>query len=304
MNILITRHDKIGDFITALPMCKIIKQQTNHKVIILVSSINMILAKNINFIDHVIEYSSNTLVLMNRIKKYKIDLSISSFININLGFTLFLARIPTRIAPATKIAQIFFNKTLIQRRSNVMKKEWQYNLDLLHKFDKKLKLVFDKPLLEMKNEKNEKNLIIFHVGSGGSSDGNLKLNDYVKLASCIPNKYKIAFTFGPNDKNVQKYIKNNTTLYTIIKDDFNTIYELTKYISTAKLFISTSTGPMHLAGLVNTPTISFFGNSLFASSKRWATISEENLQNNFEVPNEYNEDFYLKIENKLLELLK
>ncbi|RLA78742.1 MAG: lipopolysaccharide heptosyltransferase family protein, partial [Epsilonproteobacteria bacterium] len=73
--------------------------------------------------------------------------------------------------------------------------------------------------------------------------------------------------------------------------------------SKAKLFVSTSTGPMHLAGLTNTPTLSFFGENLFASSKRWATVSDKKFQNNFEVPKNYTKEFYDKIENKLMEIV-
>ena len=60
---------------------------------------------------------------------------------------------------------------------------------------------------------------------------------------------------------------------------------------------------MHLAGAVNIKTISFFGNNLFASSKRWATISENKNQNNFMLANNYTASAYQKIENKLCELL-
>ena len=61
---------------------------------------------------------------------------------------------------------------------------------------------------------------------------------------------------------------------------------------------------MHLAGLTNTPTLSFFGNNLFASSKRWATISDINCQNNYELPVNYSEEFYTTIENKLMEIIQ
>ena len=60
---------------------------------------------------------------------------------------------------------------------------------------------------------------------------------------------------------------------------------------------------MHLAGATNTKTLSFFGDSLFASSKRWATISNEENQNNFMLNADYTKEDYLKIENRLKEIL-
>ena len=147
MTILITRHDKIGDFITALPMCKVLKEQTNHKIVMLVSKINIDLAEKLDFIDEVIEYSNDSFTMLKRLNSIKADVSISGYIDFHLGLCLFLAKIPMRIAPATKIAQIFFNRTIKQRRSRVEKTEWEYNLDLVKKFDNNLTLDFKRPLL-------------------------------------------------------------------------------------------------------------------------------------------------------------
>jgi ADP-heptose:LPS heptosyltransferase len=299
--ILITRHDKIGDFITSLPMAKVLKQQTDAKIVFLVSKINISLASKFDFIDEVVEYSDDSFTLLKRLNKIKADISISAYIDFHLGLCLFLAKIPTRVAPATKIAQIFFNKTLKQRRSEVKKTEYAYNLDLLIQYDKNLNLTFSKPLLNLDTKRD--NFVIFHCGSGGSSDGNLKVDDYLQLAKKISNKTKIVFTFGPDDEKIKDYIKKNLDFKVDIKDDFNTLWDFTVFIAKSKLFVSTSTGPMHLAGLTNTKTLSFFGDNLFASSKRWATISDTKYQNNYEVPQQYDKKFYKKIEDKLLDLV-
>ncbi len=301
MNILITRHDKIGDFVTALPMCKVLKEQTKHKIVMLVSKTNVELAKKLGFIDEVIEYSDDTLALVRVLNRYKFDVSISGYIDFNLGLALFLSKIPTRIAPATKIAQIFFNKRVKQRRSRVEKREWEYNLDLLKVFDNSLKLEFSRPLLDIQKNRD---FIIFHVGSGGSSDGNLRLDDYLILAKRASKYGDVIFTFGPDDSEVKKYIKDNLDFKATIRDDFSSLWDFTLFISSSKLFLSTSTGPMHLAALTNSKTLSFFGENLFASSKRWATISDEEMQNNIEIPKEYDREFYTNIESKLIELLR
>jgi len=308
MNILITRHDKIGDFITMLPVCKVLKEQTKHKIVVLVSKVNLPLAKNLPFIDDVIEYSDDEVTLLKRLAPFKFDISISGYIEFKLGLCLFLARIPKRIAPATKIAQIFFNNKVKQRRSKVEKTEYQYNLDLVKKFDDSLNLEFKRPLLDIKNIKsNSEEFIIFHPGFGGSSDGNLKLKDYISLAKKALEFTNVVFTFGPDDKEIKKEVQryiSSDNLQITIRDDFKDIWELTQFISTSKLFVSTSTGPMHLAGLTNTSTLSFFGSNLFASSKRWATISDKNLQNNFETPLNYDEQFYKKVEDTMINIIK
>jgi len=279
MNILITRHDKIGDFCTALPMFKVLKEQTNHKLFALVSSINEELAKELDFIDEVIVFEKDVFTLAKKIKKAKIDLSISAYIDITLGLALFLSGVKTRIAPATKLAQIFFNKRVRQRRSEVKMAEFEYNLELLKAYDKNLKLEFQRPLIDFGLKRED--IVAFHPGFGGSSDGNLSFKDYLELAELIKDKTKVIFTFGPDDREAYEYFKDKGYE---IKYNFKSLVEFTKFLSTLKLFVSTSTGPMHLAALSNTPTLSFFGDTLFASAKRWKSISDEKLQNNFMIP--------------------
>ena len=146
--------------------------------------------------------------------------------------------------------------------------------------------------------------VIFHPGFGGSSEGNLILDDYISLAKKVnKTEYKAVFTFGPDDNASKDYISKNIDFEVELLDSKMSLYDFTKYISASSLFISTSTGPMHLAGATNTKTISFFGDSLFASSKRWATISEEKNQNNFMLNSSYTKEEYYKIENCLMDIL-
>lgn len=304
MNLLITRHDKIGDFVVTLPLFKAIKEQYGDtKLTALVSKVNFEFAKKIDFIDDVILYDKDDLnTTLKEIKNRKFDASISCFIDITLGLLLFKSGIKTRVAPATKLAQFFFNKKVVQRRSQVEKTEWQYNLDLAKALFPNIKLDFRRPLfdIEVKREKR----VVFHTGFGGSSDGNLTLDDYLNLAKSIEDSgYEIVFSFGPDDEKSKEYIKERLDFKATIFDSKLSLYGFTCYLASCSLFVSTSTGPMHLAGLTNTKTISFFGDSLFASSKRWATISDEKNQNNFMLNKDYSKEKYLEIEYILKELI-
>jgi len=197
MNILITRHDKIGDFVTSLPLYYVVKKANPHaKVFALVSKININLAKQIDFIDEVILYDKDNFWLTLRsIRAVNINVSISAYIDTQIGWMLFLSGIKTRIAPATKLAQLFFNKTLRQRRSLVEKTEVEYNLDLAKLLDSNINLTYQMPLLKLDNNQKFRNnnqlarkkIVLVHPGYGGSSDGNLTLEDYLKLAKVVGN---------------------------------------------------------------------------------------------------------------------
>ena len=306
MNILITRHDKIGDFITSLPLYYVVKKANPDSTIYaLVSKVNVDLAKKIDFIDEVILYDKDHFwQTLKAVKAANINISISAFIDTKLGWILFLSRIKIRIAPATKLAQLFFNKTLKQRRSLVEKTEVKYNLDLAKTLDEKIDLNYKIPLLELDNKQkfrnnnqlNNKKIVLFHPGYGGSSDGNLSLEDYVRLAEVVRGLYNIqvVWVFGPDDLGAKDKISALISDSDIIYQP-PTVMDYCCLIRDSELLISTSTGPMHLAGALNIKTVSFFGSSLFASSKRWATVNDGDKQLNIEVDMHYQQDFFRKI---------
>jgi len=133
LNILVVRTDKLGDFITALPAMYVLKQYNpQNRIIACISPINEALAKSCEFIDEVIVDDSKSSVfgLIKKLKNAKIDASITLFSNTRVAFAQFVARIPQRIAPATKIAQIFYTDRVKQKRSEVKMAEFEYNLEL------------------------------------------------------------------------------------------------------------------------------------------------------------------------------
>ena len=56
----------------------------------------------------------------------------------------------------------------------------------------------------------------------------------------------------------------------------NGIVEFSKLISICDLFISGSTGPLHIAGALNIPTAAFYPAKRSATPLRWQTLNEEN----------------------------
>ncbi|MEA2091500.1 MAG: glycosyltransferase family 9 protein [Campylobacterota bacterium] len=293
MNILVLRTDKLGDFITALPCIYVLKQYNpQNRIIVCVAPINKALAQFCDFIDEVIVDENQSIwSFAKKLRDLDIDTSITLFSNTRVAFAQFLARIPKRIAPATKIAQIFYTHRVKQRRSEVKMAEFEYNLELTRTLFEDINLEYKKPLLEFQNtSKKYGDFICFHVGFGGSSDANWNLDEYEILIRETMIRNKVILTFGPDEKellkNMQSRFKNEEVVFYLSIDG---LVEFAKLISTLKLFVSTSTGTYHLASLVGTPTMTFFADSLFASSKRWKGIGEERLQQNYMIPSQKEE---------------
>ena len=302
MNILVVRTDKLGDFVTALPTLYVLKNHDqNNKIIACVAPINRELALACPFIDEVIVDEGGFLwALAKSLRNAKIDLSVTLFSNTRVAVAQFMAGIPTRIAPATKLAQIFYTNRVKQRRSRVEMAEFEYNLQLVKTVFADVDLSFSKPLCSFAKEELEKvyqkfteryaitrPVIAFHPGFGGSSDANLTLEEYVELVRMVSEngKYQAVMTFGPGEEALRKKsVALCEGLDVIFYQSTEGIVTFTKLLASFKLFVSTSTGTYHLAALVNTPTMTFFGDSLFASVKRWKAVSDERLQHAYMLP--------------------
>ncbi len=301
MNILVVRTDKLGDFITALPSFYVLKNHNpKNRIVALVAPLNRALAEACDFIDEVIvdDGKSSVFTLASRLRSAQIDASVTLFSNTRVALAQFLAGIPKRIAPATKIAQIFYNKRVVQRRSEVKMAEFEYNLELSKALFPEISLEFPKPLLHFEDAQKvydvfcanydiSRDVIAFHVGFGGSSDANWNLDEYEELirAKLADKRYQIVLTFGPDEKELYEEMQNRLMGEDIVFYlSLDGIVTFAKLLSHFKLFVSTSTGTYHLASLVGCPTMTFFGDSKFASASRWKSIGDAKLQKHYMLP--------------------
>ena len=294
-----------------LPLFKVIKTQfPDTHITALVAPVNADFAQEVGFIDDVLVYRKNNFWdMLQSIKHQQFDASISGFIDTRLGLLLWLSGISKRIAPATKVAQIFFNQRVVQRRSRVEKTEIDYNLELGKVLYPELNTDFSRPLIDVSVNSSHIDhsikSVIFHVGSGGSSDGNLEIHDYLRLAkkASQQNNTQVIFSFGPDDAAAKRMVQEHLDFQAKLLDSTGSLMDFCRLLSTCTLFVSTSTGPMHLAGAVNANTLSFFGDHRFSSSDRWATVSDANRQHNVTLPADYNQSHYHAIEQIMMGIL-
>lgn len=301
MNILVVRNDKLGDFMLSYPSFAILKQSVPQAhIFALVPHYTQEMANACPWIDNVVldpgENASfkQNLNLLKIIREKKFDAVITLFSTTRIGFLLYLARIPFRLAPATKIAQLFYNQRLRQRRSRSEKPEYAYNADLVKYFltAKKIPVAADPlpPLLQfnveniqhIKNEFCKTNninhsdrLIFLHPGSGGSAN-NLSIRQYAQLVRLLKSShgFTVIITAGPSE------IEAASHLSSLIPDTQHVVYRSTnglrhfaEHIQFADVFISGSTGPLHIAGALNVPTAGFYTRRQSATSLRWQTLN-------------------------------
>ena len=325
--ILVIRNDKIGDFILILPALSWLKKNIpNCKITCIVSEKVLDLASQCENIDSVIiDKSINKLY--QELKIHNFDASITFFSTFRIGYLLRKLKIPIRIAPKTKLAQIYYNHKVIQNRSKSLKPEYEYNSDLVYELFNILNIndikdMDDAPYMIYKNESieerkkifideynlnPEKKMIFIHPGTGGSSKslnietfaqickGLRKFDDYNFIVHCSPDDDQTARDL--------KIISGDQLVMRVIDAKDNISYMLNN-ISLCDIFIAGSTGPLHIAGALNKKTIGFYPSKKSSTSLRWETINNFNNKLNFTDTNKTRKFISVDLKKTVLEIQK
>ena len=316
--ILVIRNDKLGDFMLSFPAFSMLKSSLpDAQVYALVPEYTRDMAESCQWIDHVLidEHTnanlSSIIHLSQKLRHQQFDAIITLFSITRVGVAALLAGIPYRLAPATKLAQIFYNNRLIQRRSRSEKPEYAYNCDLIDKFCSDFNIVtakqanppylsyesefiarLRKSFCEQHNIHDQHKLVFVHAGSGGSAR-NLSLEQYAELASSLTSRsgHTIVISAGPGEyDNAHKLGKLLTNTSFVVYESRHGLKQFAEHIQIADLFIGGSTGPVHIAGAMDIPTVAFYPRRRSATSLRWQTLNSPDKRLSFMPPDEAAEE--------------
>lgn len=297
-NLLIVRTDRIGDVILSLPLAGIVK---NHypdcKVTFLVRQYTKELVENHPYIDNILTLKENDGKVFIRenvkeIKKYNFDSSIIVYPTFATSLIIFLAGIKRRIGTGYRWYSVLFNEKVYEHRKYAEMHELEFNVNLLKKFDIKEEITranvkFDlqintesnkrvKKELEKNNIDYSKTIIIFHPGSLGSSV-DLPIEKFKELIQLVNDKagFQIILTGSSNERELCNRLVLNERIKNLA-GKFS-LSEMISLINLADIFVSNSTGPIHISGALNKYTIGFYPKILACSAKRWGPYTEKSL---------------------------
>ncbi len=285
----------------AWPSFALLKSQyPDAEITALVPEYTAPLAEQCEWIDNILidekkpGFLSDIINLSKNIRQKNYDSSISLFSESRTSLSLWLTGVKLRIAPATKIAQLFINRRLRQKRSQSAKPEYEYNLDLIKYFihlnnDMPVEippppyLQFDSSEIAALRENLIKNhdipdasrVVIIHPGTGGSAI-NLSIEQYAELIKQLSSLAKIFFiiTAGPGEiVRARELSEKIPDIDHALHESKAGIINFCKLINTADLYISGSTGPLHIAGALDVPTVAFYPSKKSASPVRWQTLN-------------------------------
>jgi len=272
--ILISRTDAIGDLLLTTPLIHELKKKIkNCFITVLASDYAKTVLENNPEVDEVIAYKKNKFWEMAaKLRSHGFDTAIILFPRFWVARLIKRAGIPERIGTAYRwYSFLFFNKRVKMHRKHSLIHEADYNLlqaeELIGK--KKAKKLFlylkkneirdGKKYLIKKGIKSD--FIMVYPGGRGSAE-NLSPARYAemieKLSGMTKAKILLGSGRGEQFKAREIYGSLKKRKNVIVMNENLSIRQLASVIKHAKLFISGSTGPMHIAAALGVKTISFF----------------------------------------------
>ncbi len=295
-NLLIVRTDRIGDVVLSLPLAGLVKKHYPAcKVSFLVKDYTKDLVENHPFIDEILilkEENEKVSIKKNidKLKQKKFDACIVVYPTFTVSLILFLSNIKERIGTGYRWYSFLFNRKVYEHRKFAKKHELEYNVNLLKEIGIDDKILpgnvnFDihikessysliDTLLAENNVKQGTKIVVVHPGSGGSSV-DLPLEKFVYLTKHLSkiNDVQVVLTGTENEKNLcEKLVAGNSAINLAGKLNLS---ELKALLNRIEIFVSNSTGPLHIAAALGKFTVGFFPKILACSAQRWGPYTEK-----------------------------
>jgi len=226
--------------------------------------------------------------MLAELRRGNYDLAVVAFPRFRIAFLLWLAGIGTRLATGYRWYSFLFNRRVFEHRKTGQKHEAEYNVGLLKGLGLEVPDV-PRPRITIPEEDRRAALavmheagiqkadtwVIVHPGSGGSAR-DWKRENFGEIARLLANQgYTVVVTGGPGEEQIVGDVvrsSQQTAIPIVGKFGLN---QLAAFVSFSSLFISNSTGPLHIAAAVDVPVIGFYPDIPACSPTRWGPLTEK-----------------------------
>lgn len=291
--ILVSRTDKLGDLVLALPFIETLKRRyPDCRVDVAASLYASPILENNPSIDGIVRVQNDQLAenrLYRRDMRHNLRMAKYSAVVVLYPERLisrlyYKAGIQHRIGTSGRFHSVFFNHRLAHSRKANQKHESEYNLDFLKFFDNGP--IVHRPTVHPteKEIRNARRLlqengisgafVILHPGSGGSAE-NWALNRFIMLNEQLAYIGISAILTGSDEEGeqIKRYAAAKGTRVNLMagKTDLRT---LAAVLSLASVVVANSTGPLHLAVAVGTRGVGLYPSRKIMSPRRWGPLGD------------------------------
>lgn len=301
MKILVVRNDRLGDFMVSWPALSQLRLSwPSAEIHALVARQNVEIAELCPSLDGGIAdpgpngSPGELKALTSELQAHRFDAAITLLSTGRIAWQLLRAGIPYRLVPWSKAASLLHTHRLVQRRSRSEKPEFAYNQDVIIRFlqdhgravappSGPPYLAFDPAEVRSLREElraawgsGDRQLIMVHPGTGGTAPL-LGIGFYAELCRMLrsPAGHHIVISAGPGEADLAKELSRALGgLPHSIHHSVGGLPAYARVVACCDLFISGSTGTLHLAGALNLKTAGFYLPIGTATALRWQPIND------------------------------
>ena len=292
-NILISRTDRLGDLVLALPFVETMKRRYPDCRIDVLASLyaSPILEYNPG-IDGIVRVQNDQMLadklykkdLLYRIRKGEYKAVVALYPERHICHLFYQAGIPIRLGTAGRFHSVLFNAHLFHSRKKNVKHEFQYNLDFLDFFNEGETVTTPKVYLQEKEMAYARRIlseagvagktVVLHPGSGGSAE-RWPLEMFVRLHDEL-QRQGIAVVISGSESEGEQIQAVSEQLKIPVKKitGLTDLRTLAAVLAEATVVVANSTGPLHLATAVGTRVVGLYPSRMVTSPQRWGPIGK------------------------------
>lgn len=294
VRILVVRPDRVGDVVLSTPVYHTLKDSFGGCFVgALVSSYTAPLLMGNPNIDVIItddpgSEEDESLSFRRKVKEiesYNFDVALLLLPTKRLAYMLFLAGVPYRLGVGHILYEVItLMRGVSRHKYNPLRHESDYMLDLARRI--KARYIWKKPEIFLTWEEKVKArdyllkkgfgkdspIVCVHPGSGHSSP-NWKPARYAELAALLAKAgVQVLVTGSGSEKEYESLFAGQDMQGVRTAFGELSLIELAAVESQVDVFVSSSTGPMHMAAAVGTKTVSMFCPLTACSPKLWGPV--------------------------------
>lgn len=330
--IIISRTDKIGDLILSIPSFFMLRRMyPEAEITVLVRKYNYDIVKNLNYIDRVVKIDDYTHKdLENKIGYFKADVFVALYNDPYIAKLAKKSGAKLRVGPYSKIYSFFtFNKGVFQKRSESIKNEAEYNLDLVRKidpllYDTKFQMETGITLTQTNRDVAEEflrlsrivgKILVINPFTGGSAK-NLSDDQYISLINKITDRNRglsiILTAHIDDEKRMEELMTKIESKKVFPFLNGGDLLNTAAIIETSDVYFGGSTGPTHIAGALNKKIVAIYPAKKTQSITRWGVFGdkdvsylvpdEDNPKENYE--HKYFDSYNVQMEERLVSMIE
>ncbi len=293
--ILLVRTDRLGDVVLTLPMLPVLRRHfPDAHLAMLVSAYPAEILHRNQYLDEVLLYDDSVKLvpffqLLRSLRMRRFDTVVVVHPTPRLALLAFLAGIPIRVGTGYRWYSFLFNRRVFEHRKDSKRHETEYNLNLLTALGCQWKPPVEFPI-QIPEEDDDRVtkllkklpinvgevLMIFHPGSGGSARDWSPSNFGRLAAECVEKLgARAILTGGKGEESVVQAAMKEIPRGAVNLTGQLSLLELAALIRKADVFVSNSTGPLHIAAAVGTALVGIYPPILECGPQRWGPCTSK-----------------------------